>query len=189
MKRAWRLPVAMWMLSRLAPAGERETLVGDLMEEHALRASTISSAAARQWCLRQVCASALPLLWRRFRRATWIATVAVALLAYSAVGVVEFMVNRAMPGPPAAGPIAYTLLGLIIPFPTVVFIAYVAATIRRRAPLMLGAIMLLMVTVMTVTSAETAPTWYRIAYFLIGPAAALIGGALQSASRIQKAQQ
>jgi hypothetical protein len=178
MRRDWRLQVAMWTLSRLAPEGQREALVGDLMEEHALRASAISSAAALKWCLQQVCASALPLLWGRLRRAAWIATFGVALLAYTAVGVVEFFVNRAMSSPSAAGPIAYALLGLIIPFPTVVLIAYFAARIRRRAPFILGAIMLLMVTVMTLTSAEIVPTWYRIAYFLVGPAAALIGGAL-----------
>jgi hypothetical protein len=174
----WRLQVAMWLVSHLAPEGEREVLVGDLVEEYALRASAISPAAALRWCLLQACASAPPLLWGRLRRAAWIATVGVALLAYTAVGVVEFVVNRAMANPAAAGPIAYTLPGLIIPFPTVVLIAYFAARIRRRAPLMLGAIMLLMVTIMTVTSAETVPTWYRIAYFLVGPAAALIGGAL-----------
>lgn len=178
MKRDWRLQVAMWMLSRLAPEDEREALVGDLLEEHALRASKISAAAALKWCLRQVCGSALPLLWGRLRRGAWLATIGVALLAYTAVGVVEFVVNRAMSSPPAAGPVAYPLLGLIIPFPTVVLIAYFAARIRRRAPLVLGAIMLLMVTIMTVTSAEAVPTWYRIAYFLVGPVAALMGGAL-----------
>src|SRR5665213_2506527 len=91
MKREWRLHVAMWMLSRLAAAQEREALVGDLMEEHALRATAISSAAALKWCLQQVCASALPLLWGRLRWATGMTTFGVAVLAYSAVGAVEYM--------------------------------------------------------------------------------------------------
>ncbi len=156
--------------------------MGDLMEEHALRASSASSAAALKWCLQQVCASAPPLLWARLRRAAWMATFGVALLAYTAVGVVEFLVNRAIPSSPAAGTVAYTLLSLIIPFPTVVLIAYFAAGFRRRAPIVLGAIMLLMITVMTLTSTETVPAWYRISYFLVGPAAAFIGSALRSAA-------
>src|SRR5580658_7373033 len=129
MKRHPSLQVAIWILSRLVPEGERDALVGDLIEEHALRAAATSSSAALRWALQQVCASAPPLLWARLRRAAWIATFGVALLAYTAVGVVEFFVNRAMSSPSAAGPIAYALLGLIIPFPTVVLIAYFAARI------------------------------------------------------------
>jgi hypothetical protein len=40
--------------------------------------------------------------------------------------------------------------------------------------------MLLAVTVMTASTTESTPTWYRIAYFFVGPAAAFIGSALRS---------
>jgi hypothetical protein len=181
MKRYPSIHVATWILSRLVPEGERDALVGDLIEEHALRAGTTSSSAALRWCLQQVCASAPPLLWARLRRAAWIVTFGVALLAYTAVGLVEWIVNRAIPSSSAASA-ANMLLGLLIPFPMVVLIAYFAARFSPRAPIVLGTIMLLMVTVMTLTSAESIPTWYRIAYFLVGPAAAFIGCALRSAA-------
>jgi hypothetical protein len=182
MKRHPIIHLATWILARLVPEGERDALVGDLMEEHAMRADTTSSSAALRWFLRQVCASVPPLLSARLRRAAWIATFGVALLAYIAVGVVEWIVNRTIPSPPATGTPANMLLGLLIPFPMVALIAYVAARFRPRAPIVLGAIMLLMVTLMTFTSAERIPTWYRIAYFLVGPAAAFIGSALRSAA-------
>jgi hypothetical protein len=181
MKRYPSLQVAIWILSRLVPEGERDALVGDLIEEHAQRAAATSSSAALRWALQQVCASAPPLLWARLRRATWIATLGVALLAYTAVVVVELIVNRAIPNSSTAGA-ANMLLGLLIPFPMVVLIAYFSARFSPKAPIVLGAIMLLVVTVMTLTSAESVPTWYRIAYFLVGPAAAFIGSALRSAA-------
>lgn len=171
---------ATWILSRLLPADERGPLVGDLVEEYALRLKSASPSAAFTWYLRQVGASAAPLLWTRLRRAAWLSTVGAALFAYIAVGVVEFAVNRVMPGPVRGAAIAYTPLSLIIPFPAVVLIGYCAARYRRRSPIVLAGLMLLAVTGMTLSSTENTPVWYRIAFFVVGPAAVLIGSALHS---------
>jgi hypothetical protein len=62
----------------------------------------------------------------------------------------------------------------------VVLVGYVAARFQRRAAIVLGAIMLLNVTAMMLWSTETMPHWYRIAYFLVGPAATFLGSALRS---------
>jgi uncharacterized membrane protein AbrB (regulator of aidB expression) len=167
-----RLPhVALWILSRLVSEGEREPLVGDLAEEYALRASAVSSSAALKWCLRQVWASVPAVLWARLTRVPWISTIGVALLAYIAVGVVELTVNRAA---------AYNPLGMFITFPMVVVIGYVAAGVRRNAPLVLAGMMLIAVTAMTLLVDEPVPAWYRVAYFFVGPVAAFIGTALRS---------
>jgi hypothetical protein len=163
------LHLALWFLSRLAPEGQRESLTGDLLEEYALRARVGSSAAALGWCLRQVCASTVPLLRARLLCGAWLSTLGVAVLGYAAVGALEFAANRVMPGAHAAG--------MIITFPAVVAIAYVAAGVRRRAPIVLGAMMLVAVTGMTLTITEDVPTWYRVALFFVGPAAVGIGSA------------
>jgi hypothetical protein len=172
--------VATWALSWLVPRRQRAALLGDLAEEYALRASTASASAACRWYLRQVCASAAPLLWIRLTRTAWIATLGVALCAYLAVGVVELIVNWAITSSSANGAVGYGPLGLIVTFPMVVLIGYFAAGSRRRAPIVLGAIMLLNVTAMMLWSTEAMPGWYRIAYFLAGPAATLIGSTLHS---------
>ena len=174
------LQAATWVLSRLVPRNEREALVGDLAQEYALRAHAASAAAARKWYLRQLCASAAPLLWMRLTRTAWIATLGVALCAYLAVGAVEFMVNWALAGSSATGTAAYNPLGMAITFPMVVLIGYFAAGFRRMAPRVLGALMLLSVSAMTLWGNESLPAWYTIAYFCVGPAAAFIGSALQS---------
>lgn len=176
------LLLATWILSRLAPESEREPLVGDLMEEYELRTTATSPSAALKWYLRQVCASAAPLLWARIRRAAWpfISTIGVALLAYIAVGVVDFGVKWVIPNWTADGTFAPNPLGMIVTSALVVVIGYHAARFRRRAPIVLGAIMMLVVVWMLWASGETSPLWFRIAYVFVGPGAALLGGALYS---------
>lgn len=168
--------VATWILSRLVSKREREPLLGDLAEEYALRAHAASESAAFKWYLQQISASAPALLYAKLTRAPWIATAGVALLAYIAVGLVELIVNRVI----CSSAAAYNPLGLVITFPMVVLIGYFAARFRRSAAILLGAMMLLAVTVMTASTTESTPQWYRIAYFFVGPTATFIGSALRS---------
>ena len=174
------LHAATWILFWLVPRREREPLVGDLTEEYALRANAVSSSAALKWYLQQVCASVPPLLWATLTRVAWISTVGVALLAYLAVGVVELIVNWAISSSFATGTVAYNALGLLVTSPMVVLIGYFAARFRRGAAIVLGAMMLLAVTAMTLWTTESLPPWLRIAYFFVGPAAAFVGSALRS---------
>lgn len=180
MMRPWALQVATWVLSRFVPAAEREPIIGDLVEEYALRASASSSSAALNWYLQQVCTSAAPLLWARLRSVAWISTIGVALLAYIAVGVAETTVNWAISNRTATGAFAFKPLGLMIIFPMIVLIGYLAARFRRGAPIVLAAMMLLVVSLMTLFTSENMPLGYRIAYFIAGPSAAFIGGSLRS---------
>jgi drug/metabolite transporter (DMT)-like permease len=170
------LPLLTWVFTRFVPKGDREPLIGDLAEEYELRARTTSSSAASRWYLRQICASIPPLLWARFTRATWPATLGVALLAYFAVGVVQYMIQRAIANSTAT---FYGPLPLIIVFPIVVLIGYLAERIRPRSAVVMGTLMLLAITAMTLWASEGAPLWYRAAYFVVGPAAAFAGAVLQ----------
>jgi hypothetical protein len=168
------LELAAWILSRLAPYGESEALVGDLLEEYALRAATGSHSAALRWYLHQILVSGLHLMWARFTRTAWLSTLAVALLAYFTVGVAEFTIKQTISKSPA--------INMVATFPAVVLIAYFAARFRRGAPLVLAALMLLAVTIMTFMADENLPLPYRIAYFLVGPSAVFVGSALRLAA-------
>jgi uncharacterized membrane protein AbrB (regulator of aidB expression) len=176
------LRIATWMLSRLAKAQDRESLVGDLTEEYIARANATAPSAAFKWQLRQICASASPLLWLRLTRTAWISTLGVALLAYIAVAVVEFTANWAILRALPRGARTYTPLELLITVPAVVVIGYFAARFRRGAATVLGVMMLPVVTAMVLTTTEHMPLWYRIVYFVVGPAAAFMGGRLRSAT-------
>lgn len=177
--------VAIWIILCLVPEDEREPLVGDLLEEYALRVSATSATAARNWCLQQILVSAPHLLWTTISRSAWISTAGVALLAYIAVGAVELVVNWVFAVSSAHASIEYSPFGLLITFPMVVFIGYFAGSIRRRAPILLGAMMLAVATLMTLSINERVPSWYRAAYFVAGPAAAIIGSLLRSRRRFR----
>jgi hypothetical protein len=174
------LLLATWILARLAPEAEREPIVGDLMEEYALRARASSASAALKWYLQQVYASAPSLLWDRLRRAAVFSTIGVALLAYIVLGVVEFAVKWFIPNWTPEGGFAPNPLGLIVMFPMIVLIGYFAARFRPGAATLLGLIMLAVVTWMMWGTNETMPLWFRLGYFVVGPVAAFLGGALRS---------
>jgi hypothetical protein len=174
------LHVATWIFSWLVPRDVREPLMGDLAEEYALRVKAISSSAALKWYLRQICASVPPLLWARLTRTVWLSTLGVAFLAYFAVGVVQVLIRWMISSSSAT---VHNPLDLILIFPMVVLIGYFAERFRRRAAIVLGAMMLLAITAMTVWATEISPLWYRVAWFFVGPAAAFIGSVLPSLRR------
>jgi hypothetical protein len=171
------LRVATWIFSWLVPKEHRESLMGDFVEEYALRGKGGSSSAALRWYLRQVCASIPPLLWARLTRTAWLSTLCVATLAYFTVGVAQLIIRWVLSSSSAT---IHNPLDLIMIFPMVVLIGYVAERLRRRSAIVLGAMMLLAITALTVWSTESSPLWYRVAWFFVGPAAAVIGSVLPS---------
>jgi hypothetical protein len=172
-----------WLFSRLVPKDVREPMIGDLAEEYVARAKATSSFAALSWYLREICASVPPMLWIRLTRAAWIATLAVAGLAFIAAGVVDVVVTRAIPNWAADGTFAPSPLGVVIKLLVVGLIGYFAERSRRRAGLVLGAILFLVIAAMTLSSSEmSSPLWFKASWFFLGPAAA-VGGILCAVRR------
>ena len=161
----------------MVPRVDREHLIGDLIEEYDLRARTGSSSLAAKWYLRQICASTVPVMGVRLGRSVWLATLGIALRAYVVLGAVQWIIGWAFP---ASHRPTFDPVGLVILLPVIVLIGYFAERSRRSAAKMLAALMLLAVTALTLFAAEEAPLWYRVAYFVGGPLAALVGGALSS---------
>lgn len=157
-------------LSWLVPRAMRESFIGDLVEGYAHRRNATSGASALRWYLRQIGGSVAPLFWSALRSAAWPRTLGVAMLAYLAVGVAQGLIHWATTGLAHYSPVA-----LVIVFPVVVLIAHAAERARRGAAFVLAAAMLLAITAMTLFTVEAAPLWYRAAYFVVGPAAALLG--------------
>lgn len=174
------LHAATWIFSWLVPKDIREPLMGDLAEAYALQVKAVSSSAALKWYLHQICVSIPPLLWTRLTRWVWLSALGVAAVAYFTVGVVQLIIRWVISSSSAT---VYNPLDLIMIFPMVVLIGYFAERLRRRSALVLGAMMLIAITAMTVWATEAAPLWFRVAWFVVGPAAALIGGALPSLRR------
>jgi hypothetical protein len=89
-------------LALFAPRRDRETIAGDLAEEHALLAATTGSRAASRWHFSQVMRSAGPLLWANIRRGGWLKTLGAALAGYFVIAVLvmasDLMMARLLSG-------------------------------------------------------------------------------------------
>ena len=164
--------------SRLEPAAEREALLGDLHEEHSLRSAAGSPTAARTWLRRQLCASILHFAWCRAKAVAWISTAGVAVLAYVAIGVIDYLIKRGV----AVSPVA----GLLLTFIAATLVAYVAGLLRRGAPIVLATMLLLAIIVMTLSASGSGPWWQRLGYFLLGPVTASMATGLHAVTHRDK---
>lgn len=171
------LRAATRIFSWLVPKDLREPLLGDLAQEYSLRAQTVDSSAALKWCLKEICSSIPPLLWTRITRSAWASTLGVAVAAYLAVFVVQLIIFRVIYS--SFGSVSKPL-DVTVSFLVVAFMGYVAERFRRRAAIVLGAIVLLIATSMIVWTTPTPPLWYRIAMIVVGPVAAFVGSLLPS---------
>ena len=111
------LRMATWIFSQLAAREDSDAIVGDLLEEFAMRAATTSTSAAARWCMRQIITSAPRLLWAGFSRGAWIPALIVALLGFAGVLAAMFVIDwTVMNGPRSASTVSKATLP-IQPFP------------------------------------------------------------------------
>jgi hypothetical protein len=179
--------VAIWLLERLLPDGDRDAIVGDLIEESALRARASTRSTTAWWCWGQVARSIPPLLWSNRRHRHWLGTLGVAIAAYVVVSVIESLglalISSLLRPDARLAPVLSAIVGLA----TMVLGGYVAASIRQGAAPALAAIILAVVAVLFVTMPDSAPLWYGLTFLIAGPVAALAGGRLNLIRRAHRA--
>lgn len=182
----WLGRAILWLC---APKSERETIIGDLVEEFRELGANGQRAAARQfWFLRQAVASAGPLLvlkWQREKIAHSILAVTAGYFVLAILVMALNIVFYALWGMPANGPSTrYMTASLVSGFLFVVVGGYVTARIARRRELrsayQLVAFCFLTSIFSAVTSFGKQPLWYQIALMVVGPSGAVIGGLLRA---------
>ncbi len=171
--------LATFLLGRLVPARDREELIGDLVEEHALRARGGGAAAAR-WYWGQTVRTTGSLAWAGFRSGGWLKTLGAVLLAYLAVNVVVMAGDFAMSKLPGASEQTFAVLSLAVGLPAAVLGGYVAARLRRGAAGALAVLIAAMGVVSLLATGAAAPLWYQLALIVVGPAGVLLGGRLRA---------
>jgi hypothetical protein len=117
-------PIAIRLLESVLSETVRDAIVGDLIEESALRAGASNRVTATWWCWWQVARSILPMLWSELRHRRSLGTLSVALAAYLLASVIEFLSTAAISNlfhPDAA--LAY-ILGAIVGLATMVLGGY-----------------------------------------------------------------
>jgi hypothetical protein len=182
-----RQGLASRLLQSLLPEKDRDAVVGDLIEESALRARASSRTSATWWYWGQVARSIPLVLWSELQRRHWFGTLGVAILIYTAASVLEsvgtFLVLELFhPDPRLA-----TVLSVIVGLATMALGGYVAASIRQGAPRVLAGIIFIVVVVLFMTVPSSAPLWYGLTFLIAGPAAALAGGQLKLIRRANRA--
>jgi hypothetical protein len=179
--------VATWLLGRAVPESNRDAVLGDLAEEYALRARSRDGATVSRWYWGQVCRSIPSVMWDAIRSGRWLSTFGVALGAYIFAGIVEFGATTAISRVLAPNSSVFTVISLIVGLATMTLGGYLAARIRPAAVTALAGIVMIVVAVLMVTVSGSAPLWYGLAFLIVGPLAALAGGALGRGRRTRGA--
>ena len=167
----WATQLLVWLLRE----GDGPALLGDLAEEHARRSRTRSPGDATRWYRRQLYASLTAVLRRRLfewvRAVPWGTTAA----AYVMVVFLEFgcvwLLSLLWPG----GAHQTSALRLVMEFPWIVAIAYMAARAHGSSAILLGGTMLVMAILMLVLSPEARSGAFAIAMLTLGPGGAVLG--------------
>ena len=158
-------------------------LMGDLAEERARRVHADGPHQAAGWYRAEICRSFAAAVRLRLAETARSAPWSVAIGAYVLVAVLEvtmrLLLSRVWPD--AAQPAS--ALRIVGELPGIALVSYVAARFDRRAPLLLGAMMLLAAISMTTLTTEAMSTAFIVTYLTIGPCAAVLGALLARARR------
>jgi peptidoglycan/LPS O-acetylase OafA/YrhL len=166
---------ATWLLGCLLCEADKDAVIGDLIEEHALRYSS-SSRHVSWWYWNQVSRSVLPLVWTAVRRGRWLGVLGAALAAYVLVTIIESAATMATFKLFSAYPLVQERAGLVIGLAAMALGGYIAASIRRGAAATLAVIIALVVVALMMTMSESVPLWYTFGFLVFGPLASLAGG-------------
>ena len=169
--------LATLLLRTVLPARDRETLLGDLLEEYAL----IAQHAADRWYWRQAFRSVAPILWSNIRRGGWLKTLGVALAAYLLVSLAmpsESVLTLIYPETPFHRDVVYIALSFMVCAWLTIVAGYFAARMRSGAPVVLAAVVAVMGVVSLIHTGDRAPFWYQLFLIVIGPLGAIAGGRL-----------
>jgi hypothetical protein len=166
-----------WILGCVLPARDVDVVMGDLIEEHAVRSRSTAAARASQWYWGQICRSIPPLLWASVQQGGWLSTLGVALGACIVQAIVELTSKLAISSlfAPDAG---LGPLTLMVTLPTLVLVSYFAARIRPGAAIVMAALVVVAVVVQLAVKGDQLPIGGQIAALFIGPMAAFSGGVL-----------
>jgi hypothetical protein len=166
-----------WLFALLLRRRDREMILGDLAEERALLAGTLSPSALARWHRSQMLRSVPPILWAHIRRGLWLKTLGATLAAYFlvagliAVGDIVLTAARVRPA-------LYPFASLAASFLVMTLGGYLAAAMRPRAPAALAVLSAALAMVSMTLPGPHAPFWYECGLVFLGPAAALAGGSI-----------
>src|ERR1700689_1876793 len=88
--------LACWLLESVMPAPYREAMLGDLIEEYALRAESASPLGGSRWFWNQACRSVPSMVWSSLRSRDWLISMSIAMGVYIVLEVLEYGAHLAV---------------------------------------------------------------------------------------------
>ena len=158
-------------------------LMGDLAEERARRVRADGPHQAARWYRFEICRSLAAAVRLRLAETVRSAPWSIAIGAYVLVAVLDVTTMSLLlrVWPDAAQPTS--AVRIVSGLPGIALISYVAARFDRRAPWLLGAMMLLAAISITTLTTEAMSAAFIVAYLTVGPGAAVLGAVLSRARR------
>jgi hypothetical protein len=171
---------ACWLLESVVPISYREAMLGDLIEEYALRAESNSPVSASRWFWSQACRSLPSIVWCSLRRQDCLISMRIAVGVYIVMGMLKFAADLTISKLLAPGQTTYVVLAPVVFLTASAIGGCVAARIRRGATIFLALIVMITVVVLIYIRVCTIPVpwWYQFGFLILGPLAVLIAPAI-----------
>jgi hypothetical protein len=176
MRRSSPPTFACWLLESVLPDPYREAILGDLIEEFALRIEPASPFAASRWFWSQACRSVPSLIWCSIRSRDCLISLSIAMGVYISMATLKLAADWMITKLVSPGQTMQVILAPIVFLTAAAIAGCVAAQIRRSATIFLA----LMVTITVAVSIERkvcripVPWWYEFGFLTLGPLAVII---------------
>ena len=168
--------VACWLLETVLPGPYREAILGDLIEEYAVRSESASRFAASSWFWSQACRSVPPMVWWSLRSGRYLLTMSIAMGAYILMEALERAANWMILKWVSPGDMGHVVLAPIVFLAASAISGCVAARIRRGATIFLALMVAITVAISIDLKVCTIPVpwWYQFGFLTLGPLAVIL---------------
>ncbi|HYX68407.1 MAG TPA: hypothetical protein VE825_04700 [Terriglobales bacterium] len=177
--------LASWLLQSVPAGPYGEAMLGDLIEEYALRAESTPPTAASRWFWSQTCRSVPAMVGSWLRSGDWLIPTGIALGVYVAMVMLELGVDLMIRKVVAPEPMTSVILAPIVFLATSAIGGCLASRIRRGATTVLALMVMVSVVILTWLKlcAVPVPWWYPLGFLTLGPLVVFITPALLGARR------
>jgi hypothetical protein len=176
MKRDSPPAFACWLLKSVIPVTYREAMLGDLIEEYALRAPSSSPLTASRWFWSQACRSVPSMVWSWLRSWDWLISMSIAIGVYIAMGTLKLAADMAISKFVAPRPMTEVVLAPVVFLATTSISGCIAARIRPGVTIFLALMAMITVAVSIALKVCTIPVpwWYQFGFLTLGPLSVLL---------------
>jgi hypothetical protein len=175
------------LLESVLPDPYREAILGDLIEEYALRTESTSRFTASRWLWSQACRSILCMFWTSLRSRNCLDSFSVAVGVYLSMAALKFAGGWTITKVVSLSQTTDVILAPIVFLITAAIGGCVTAKIRPGATIFLA----LMVTITVAILIDVkfcsipVPWWYQFGFLTLGPLAVIITPVLFGSSKQQ----